>query len=154
MSGRFAWSGSSGLAPFADQVLAQYPAFFLPEHLELSLNIQVYITEGGVHSGSTPELPFIDHRPPNENERFSTEKKQEGTGSGDAKRDPEPSKTWGEITIHYGRRPQMQSVLDETLGQILHDGGRLGVTTCGPRGMMDDMRAALVCRYGFGKQDL
>ncbi|KAH8083038.1 ferric reductase like transmembrane component-domain-containing protein [Filobasidium floriforme] len=139
---------------FADQVLAQYPAFFLPEHSVLSLDIQVYITEGGVDSGSAPELPFIDHRPPDENEQFFTEKKQEGTGSGDAKRDPEPSKTWGEITFYHGRRPQMQSVLDETLGQILHNGGRLGVTTCGPREMMDDMRAAVVFRYGIGKQDL
>lgn len=139
---------------FADQVLAQYPAFFLPEHSVLSLDIQVYITEGGVDSGSAPELPFIDHRPQDENEQFSAEKKQEGTGSGDAKRDPEPSKTWGEITFHHGRRPQMQSVLDETLGQILHNGGRLGVTTCGPRGMMDDMSAAVVSRYGIGKQDL
>lgn len=139
---------------FADQVLTQYPAFFLPEYSELSLDIHVYITEGGDDKVVTPELPFVDQGLPSENEQVSVEKKQENLESEDAKRDGGPLKTWGEITFHYGRRPQMQSVLDETLGQILHDGGRLGVTTCGPRGMMDDMSAALVSRYGIGKQDL
>jgi ferredoxin-NADP reductase len=51
-------------------------------------------------------------------------------------------------------RPRMIDALDATLLDMLYTGGRLAVQTCGPEGMMEDLRAALVDRYGIGKRDV
>jgi len=57
------------------------------------------------------------------------------------------------VTYHVGR-PRMTDALDASLADVQYTGQRLAVQTCGPAGMMEDLRTALVERYGVGKREV
>lgn len=66
-----------------------------------------------------------------------------------------------EVNAHSGvkvryrsGRPYMDQILEDNLEQTSIAGGRLAIQTCGPAAMMEDLRAALVKRYGLGKYDV
>lgn len=59
------------------------------------------------------------------------------------------------VTVRYrSGRPYMDHILEDNLEQTSIAGGRLAIQTCGPAAMMEDLRAALVRRYGVGKYDV
>jgi hypothetical protein len=131
---------------FAEQILARYPAFLLKD-TELPLDISIHVTEASSESEAQgiSETNYIKYE-----EAQAAATKEESKCD-----DRSVSALWGSNTINWHQgRPEMLAVLDETVGEIQHRGGRLGLLTCGPRGMMDDIRGALLRRYGLGQQDL
>ncbi|KAH8085341.1 ferric reductase like transmembrane component-domain-containing protein [Filobasidium floriforme] len=60
----------------------------------------------------------------------------------------------GVVVRYRSGRPCMDQVLEDSLERISIARGRLAIQTCGPAAMMEDLRAALVRRYGMGKYDV
>ena len=59
------------------------------------------------------------------------------------------------VTIRYrSGRPSMSEVLEMSLDDLSVARGRLAVQTCGPASMMEDLRDALVHKYGTGKHSI
>ena len=59
------------------------------------------------------------------------------------------------VTIRYrSGRPSMSEVLEMSLDDLSVARGRLAVQTCGPASMMEDLRDALVHKYGIGKHSI
>jgi hypothetical protein len=59
------------------------------------------------------------------------------------------------VAVRYrSGRPCMDHILEDSLELTSVAGGRLAIQTCGPAAMMEDLRAALVRRYGMGKYDV
>jgi hypothetical protein len=133
---------------YAKKVLQTDLRHDLPEGLTLELEIYVTGLEGQEIS------PLLDASHMDRSYGSDSSIGSRGSSQKERIRYRETTRPAGmTVTFHTGR-PRMSEALDATLEDMLYTSRRLAVQTCGPEGMMEDLRAALVERYGVGKRDV
>lgn len=118
----------------------------LPHGTSLKVDIFVTSSENGADSPLLARSHADYETDESESEEDSIQKER--------LRRMEVTKQAGTVVLYHSGRPGMANLLEASLDTMADNVGRLAVQTCGPTGMMEDLRDALVKRHGFGKRDV
>lgn len=141
---RLAWIVRSGA--YAEQIVQRDLQQKLPEGT--SLEVDVFVTSSQ-DEAQTPLLARLQS-----DDQVSDGESDEDSIHKERLRQTEVNAHNGVAVRYRSGRPCMEQILEDSLEFTSIAGGRLAIQTCGPAAMMEDLRAALVRRYGMGKYDV
>jgi hypothetical protein len=141
---RLAWIVRS--RAYAEQIVQRDLQRKLPEGTSLEVDVFVTSSEDEAQTPLLARLHSDDQVSDGESDEDSIHKER--------LRQTEVNAHSGVVVRYRSGRPCMDQVFEDSLERILIAGGRLAIQTCGPAAMMEDLRAALVRRYGMGKYDV